>query len=293
LINRVANDIFAETDMRGCNPGFVVTSEGVVIVDTPQLPASAVRMRKEAEKHGPIRFLINTEHHVDHIFGNYFFNGAGTVISHADVLDEFMVVHPEINPYEYAKEAVPTDDPDDELLFPDEDTYFANMNKPTITFTGDTTLRVGDTTFELICTPGHTSGQVAVYIPEKKVLFTGDSIFNGVQTWHYASDIEQWISSLKKLKKIDANIIVPGHGPVCDMRQIDVQISFLYEWLFKISSCVAKGMSEEECIRHIDFRDRFPVDIGQEYMLDHVITNNVAALYKKFRNSGDLAMGGA
>jgi cyclase len=286
MIREVADGIFAETDTRGCNPGFIVTSDGVVVIDTPQLPASAVRMRRQAEKYGPIKYLINTEHHVDHIFGNFFFNGAGTVIAHQRVLDQFMVVYPEINPFEYAKEAVPTDDPDDEALFPDQETYFANMNEPTVTFEGDVKLRLGDTTFELICTPGHTDGQIAVFIPERKVIFTGDTIFKGVQTWHYASNIEQWISSLRKLRKLDAKVVVPGHGQVCTMSEIDTQISFLYEWLAAVSRCVAEGKSKEECVRNIDFRKRFPVDIGQEYMLDHVIEHNVSALYDKL-NAND------
>ena len=284
-MEKVTEGVFAETKLRGCNPGYVVTSDGVVVIDTPQLPTYANKMRKEAEKHGPILYLINTEQHVDHIFGNYFFRGAGTVISHIEVYNEFMTVSPEINPYEYAKEALLTDDPEGETLFPDEKEYFANMNKPTITFTGNMILRVGDTTFELIGTPGHTPGQIAVYIPEKKVVFTGDTIFNGVQTWHYASDIEQWIDSLKILKTLDLEFIVPGHGPVCDKREIDVQIAFLYEWLAAVSVCVSKGMSKQECAQNIAFRDRFPVDIGQEYMLDHVIENNVSALYDKIVQS--------
>ncbi len=282
MIKEIAQGVFAETDTRGCNPGFVVTSDGVVVIDTPQLPASAVRMRKQAEKHGPIKYLINTEHHVDHIFGNFFFNGAGIVVAHRRVLEQFMVVYPEINPFEYAKEAVPTNDPDDAAFFPDQKTYFENMNKPTLTFEGNMTLRQGDTTFQLISTPGHTDGQIAVFIPERKVLFTGDTIFNGVQTWHYASNIEQWISSLRKLKQLDANIVVPGHGPVCSMREIDTQISFLYEWLAAVSKSIVEGKTKQECVRSIDFRERFPVDIGQEYMLDHVIEHNVSALYDKF-----------
>ncbi len=281
MIKEIAHGVFAETDTRGCNPGFVVTSEGVVVIDTPQLPASAVRMRKQAEEHGPIKYLINTEHHVDHIFGNYFFNGAGTVVAHRRVLEQFMVVYPEINPFEYAKEAVPTNDPDDEAFFPDQKTYFENMNKPTLTFESNVTLRQGDTTFELISTPGHTDGQIAVFIPERKVLFTGDTIFNGVQTWHYASNIEQWISSLRNLKKLDAKIVVPGHGPVCTMRELDTQISFLYEWLAAVSKCMVEGKTKGECVQSINFRERFPVDIGQEYMLDHVIEHNVSALYDK------------
>jgi cyclase len=283
-MEKVTEGIFAETKLRGCNPGYVVTSGGVVVIDTPQLPTYAIKMREEAEKHGQILYLINTEQHVDHIFGNYFFRGAGTVISHIEVYNEFMTVSPEINPYEYAKEALPTDDPDGESLFPDEKEYFANMNKPAITFTGNMILRVGDTTFELISTPGHTPGQIAVYIPEKKVMFTGDTIFNGVQTWLYASNVEQWIDSLKLLKTLDVDFIVPGHGPVCAKREIDVQISFLYEWLAAVSVCISKGMSKKECVQSIVFQDRFSVDIGQEYMLEHVIENNVSALYDKLNN---------
>ena len=70
-MEQVTENVFTNTKLRGCNPSFVTTSDGVVVIDTPQLPTKAVEMRTEAEKHGPIRYLINTEHHVDHIFGNY------------------------------------------------------------------------------------------------------------------------------------------------------------------------------------------------------------------------------
>lgn len=281
-MEKVTDNVYAETRIRGCNPGYVITSEGVVVVDTPQLPTYAVKMRQEAESHGPIRYVINTEHHVDHIFGNYFFQGAGIVISHIEVYRQFMTVYPEINPYEYAKEAIPTDDPEGEAMFPDEEIYFPNMNKPTVTFDGNVTLRVGDTTFELISTPGHTRGQIAVYVPQERVLFTGDTIFHACQTWHYTSDIDVWIKSLDLLRTLDVDYIVPGHGPICDKREIDVQKAFLYEWLAVVARCFSSGMTEDECIENIPFRDRFPVDIGQEHMLDHVIAHNVSSLYDKF-----------
>ena len=111
-MEQVTKNVFAETKIRGCNPSFVITSEGVVVIDTPQLPTHAVAMRKQAESYGPIKYLINTEYHVDHIFGNYYFNGTGLVVSHIETMNNFMTVSPEINPYEYAKEAIPTDDPE-------------------------------------------------------------------------------------------------------------------------------------------------------------------------------------
>ncbi|MEX1171158.1 MAG: MBL fold metallo-hydrolase, partial [Chloroflexota bacterium] len=78
-MEQVTPNVFTTTKLRGCNPSFVVTSDGVVTIDTPQLPTRAVAMRTEAERHGPIRYLINTEHHVDHIFGNYWFKGVPVV----------------------------------------------------------------------------------------------------------------------------------------------------------------------------------------------------------------------
>ena len=114
-----------------------MTSDGVVVIDTPQLPTKAVAMRREAESHGPIRYLINTEHHVDHIFGNYYFKGAGTVVNHQGVYDRFMVVYPELDPFAYAFESVPgpaakgtdLDDPEGAALWPDRDEYYARSQQ--------------------------------------------------------------------------------------------------------------------------------------------------------------------
>jgi cyclase len=133
-------------------------------------------MRKEVESHGPIRYVINTEHHVDHIFGNHFFRGAGTVVNHKGVYDNFMVVFPELDPFEYACEAIPTDDPEGLTLVPERDAYYADLNKGTVVFTGNLSLRVGEHDFHLLHTPGHTPGQIAVYVPQERMVFTGPTM---------------------------------------------------------------------------------------------------------------------
>jgi cyclase len=79
-MQRITNNVYAETGFRGCNPGFVVTTEGVVMIDTPQMPADAIKWREEVAKHGRVRYLINTEPHGDHFTGNFFFEG--TVVAH-------------------------------------------------------------------------------------------------------------------------------------------------------------------------------------------------------------------
>ena len=74
-MRRVSENVYAEIYFWGCNPGFVVTGEGVVMIDTPQQPIDAVRWRERLQEYGPIRYLINTEPHVDHILGNAYFPG--------------------------------------------------------------------------------------------------------------------------------------------------------------------------------------------------------------------------
>jgi len=92
-MEQVTPNVWTETKLRGCNPSYVLTADGVVVVDTPQLPSKAVAMRRAVERLGLIRYLINTEHHVDHIFGNYWFKGI-PVVQHQGLYDRFMVPSP-------------------------------------------------------------------------------------------------------------------------------------------------------------------------------------------------------
>jgi Zn-dependent hydrolases, including glyoxylases len=280
-MENVTANVFTNTKLRGCNPSFVTTSDGVVVIDTPQLPTRAVAMRAEAESHGPIRYLINTEHHVDHIFGNYYFKGACPVVEHQGLYDNFMTVTPDLDPYAYALEAIPTDDPDGAAIVPDRDTYYADPNKGTIIFTGDLTLQVGDHTFHLLHTPGHTPGQVAVHVPEERVVFTGDTIFSECQTWLMTSNVEQWLAALERIRTLDVDHVVPGHGPVTTKRYLDTQRSVLLDWKSAVADAVAKGWTRDETIARVNFAERYPVDIGQGYMMGHIQTLNAASLYDK------------
>ncbi len=280
-MQQVTENVFTSTKFRGCNPSFVVTTAGVVVVDTPQLPSKAVKMRQEAELRGPIRYVINTEHHVDHIFGNYYFRGAGSVVHHQGVYDNFMVPTPDLDPFDYAAEAIPTDDPEGASLFPDRSEYYADPNKGELVFNSDLDLRLGRHTFHLIHTPGHTPGQVAVYVPDERVVFTGDTVFSECQTWLMTSDINQWVASLDVVRGLDVDHVIPGHGPVTTKKYLATQRAVLLEWLSAVADAVAKGWSREETISRVNFADRYPVDVGQGYMMDHIQNLNAASLWDK------------
>ncbi|MGH7109037.1 MAG: MBL fold metallo-hydrolase, partial [Stellaceae bacterium] len=72
-MRRVGPHSYTEVYFAGCNPSFVETSDGYVMIDTPQQPIDAVRWRERMEEKAPIRALINTEPHGDHISGNAYF----------------------------------------------------------------------------------------------------------------------------------------------------------------------------------------------------------------------------
>ena len=260
-MERITKNVYAATDIRGCNPGYVLTQEGAVVIDTPQLPTRAVGMREEILTKGQVRYLINTEHHIDHIFGNSFFTGLCPVVAHEYVLKDFGVVSSG-TPYSYSVEVVKTDDPAGLALMPPEKDF--HLNPPTILFSHRLTLRVGDQVFELFHTPGHTRGQTAVYVPKEKVVFVGDTIFCECQTWFHAADPDAWLWSLDFLKTLEVDYIVPGHGPICKKDYITKQSAFIREWVTAVAVGMAKGWGLQECMQRISFLDRFPVDVGQE-----------------------------
>ena len=102
-------------------------------------------------------------------------------------------------------------------------------------------------------------------------MFTGDTIFSGCQTWLMTSDVEEWLTALERVRTLDVDWIVPGHGPVVTKTYLDVQRSALMEWKTAVAVAIAKGWTRAETVERVSFRDRFgPVDIGQGYMMDYI-----------------------
>jgi cyclase len=96
------------------------------------------------------------------------------------------------------------------------------------------------------------------------------------------SDVDQWLAALERIKGLDVDHVIPGHGPVVTKAYLDTQRSVLLEWKSAVATAVANGWTRDETIARVDFRDRFgPVDVGQGYMMDHIQTLNAASLYDK------------
>ena len=267
-MQQVSPNVYVETGLPGCNPGFVITEEGIVMIDAPQQPSDALRWRDEIEAKGEIRYLINTEHHHDHIIGNFFF--PGIVVAHQKTRESF---------FSYSVDdlidKVKATDPNDVSLM---DGYF--LKKPHITFSNNLNLYLGQHTFELIYLPGHTAGMISVYIPHERVVFTGDNVFHKVQTYLHHSYPDDWLRSLKTIENLDVDVIVPGHGKVCDKNYLKEQASFIEEWIEAVKEAIRNGLSKEEAKDKISFLDRYPMDIGiTEARAREVQRMNVERLY--------------
>jgi glyoxylase-like metal-dependent hydrolase (beta-lactamase superfamily II) len=267
-MKQVTDNVFVEIDYMGCNPGFVTTSEGIVMIDTPQRPTDSLSYRSEIETRGSVRYLINTEPHMDHCTGNFFFSAP--CIAHEGTRKAL-----ESASLEEVKERIRQIDPD----------YASNLNTysvrlPEIIFNRGLTLYVGDHELECIHLPGHTASEIAIHIPKERVVFTGDNIFHKLQAYLHEALPGDWLESLERLKRLDVDVYIPGHGEPCKRAYLDEQAGFIRDWVSTVKEAVGKGWSLEEALERISLLDRYPMSAGREEFGPELQRMNITRLYE-------------
>ena len=199
------------------NAGFVITPDGVVVIDALGSPPLADELIAAIRKITPlpVRYVIVSHYHADHIYGLQSFKAAGaTVIAHAKG-----------RAYLQSETARLRLQASREDMFPwiDETTRLVPADR---WIEGATTLRLGGLDFMLQPVgPAHTPEDLVVYVPQLKVLFAGDLVFRGRIPYVGQADSRQWIASLDRLLEFDAQVIVPGHGPISKTPREDLQIT--------------------------------------------------------------------
>ncbi|MBI2303898.1 MAG: MBL fold metallo-hydrolase [Chloroflexi bacterium] len=239
--------VFVETGFQGCNTSFVVTDEGLVMIDAPQCPTDAMAWRQEMARRGELRYVINTEYHIDHTLGNFFFSAP--VVASAKTREYFLAFPP--TPEDARGRIAPLDPSGLPLL----DSYAPRP--PSIAFSQQLQLHLGRHTMELLHLPGHTPGQTAVFIPQERVVCTGDNVVYRSMPYMANSLPRPWLDSLKTIAALEVDWVVPGHGEVCDRSYLAEEAALIQEWLERVGEALDRGWSPQETAERISFRERY------------------------------------
>jgi cyclase len=290
-MRRVGPNSFTEIYFAGCNPGFVETSDGYVMIDSPQQPIDAVRWCEMLEEKAPIRYLINTEPHGDHIAGNAYFPKVPVVgqVKLQECFDQYLNAFGSIDE---KRERFKQTDPDSVFLVDHPD--YPPSHGPTLTFTDALTLNVGNHTFNIIHMPGHTAPQTSVYVPEEGIVFTGDNVFHKCRTWMQECDPWEWLAALDRIAALDVETIVPGHGEPCGKDYLREQAQIVANWVGFIETHVDRGVEPDEILKGpIPVTAQDPYPIGQRlFMHDERLTGLIVRnLHRRIREQKEAASG--
>ena len=251
-----------------CNSGFIVGEDGVLVIDA-MMVASQVRsyleeIRTVTDK--PIRYVVNTHHHVDHSFGNQFYLPT-EVVSHR-----------------WCREAMINAGADVDVLsqrYPQyrEDWAKSQLTPASITYEDKMIVHLGDRVVELLHPgPAHTYGDTLVYLPQEKVLFTGDVAFQYLTPLARDGHISNWIKVINGiLKDLDATTLVMGHGPVSGKEMVSATLKYLRLVKRTAKSHFERGASVEDTSR--------AVRLGEftDWVDPERVMINVQRLYQEFR----------
>src|SRR5579871_6212463 len=157
--------IVSDEGLAGGNAGLVIGDDGVAVIDTFQDPRPAQALLAEIRKLTPlpIRFVVNTHYHLDHVNGNDVFAAAGaTIVAHRGVrawsrVENIKMLDPPVTPEKKAR--------------------VASLTLPSLTYETGVDLYLGSRRIDVRYYPGHTGGDSVVFIPDARVVFAGDMLW--------------------------------------------------------------------------------------------------------------------
>ena len=232
--------------------GFIITNEGVVVVNTTNSPFHAREVLYEIRQRtdGPVRYVINTDADPDQMLGNEVFVDQSAIIISS-------------NPAQAAMQRYR----DDLARRLNEDENWRLQGRmrgihptlPNQLFDEEMSLRLGGQEIRLHrVTDGESSGDAVVYLPAAKVLFLGRLFVNGYFPRLASADVRRWIGFLREVESWDVDLYVPGHGPPGDKKQLAEFRGFL-EWLVnEVQSRLEQGKTLAEIRREVNPLENHP-----------------------------------
>ena len=229
-IQEIAPGVFVVTKLVhffakiGVNAGIIQTPESIIFIDSGMSAHSGKYLwdfAKERMNGTEDLYLILTHKDTDHCFGmNEIKKHGATVISHEHTAE---ILHSE---HDLSKNAIAKRVR--KQYYSEDVLGNVVLSRPEQTIIRDTTINLGEE-IQLLSIPGHTPGDIAVYHPRSKVLFTGDAILEGMDPYVRPDSInlKTWIRNLERLRELDIEWILPGHGVLSKLEIIDSNILYL------------------------------------------------------------------
>jgi cyclase len=226
-LTKLADNVYSYVGVKDASPassfaanaGIVIGRDGVLIIDTLISAKEGERFLADIRKvtNKPIKYVVNTHTHLDHAFGNCVFAKLGaTVISH------------DADRASLSKSGADTLKHAGDYGLKPEDMAGTEIAIPTLSFSDRLFIDLGGEEIQLIRTaPSHTAGSLVVYLPAKKLLFSGDILFTDFHPYLADGDIPGWTKTIDALLAMDVERIVPGHGPLSGKKDLRAMKAYL------------------------------------------------------------------
>lgn len=212
----------------------VITAEGAVVIDTLPFPQETAQVREFALARCPqgIRYVINTHHHADHVYGSFAFPEA-ELIAHR--LCRELLIRIGEESLAQAKAQTPA-------------LSNVKLRIPQLVFDTDLLIRLGEKTIHMMHAPGHTPDGVIAHIREDKVLVASDVVTPVPLI--VQGDIATLTRALRKIKGLNLENVIQGHGGVLLRGEIDetmdANAAYLRAVERKVRAFVEKGTPRSE-----------------------------------------------
>jgi len=249
-LEKVTDRVYADTNPVGAgNAGAIILHNQVVVVDSQYLKyAKELRREIEHATSKKIRFLLLTHSHSDHVFGNEVFRDC-EIVAHRSLKARMQ----ELLSTTWSKESLEKQIAELRKTDPERASRLEGIQitLPTHVFEEEFKIADGDLEVVMRHVGGHTRDSSIVYFPAEQTLFSGDLIFS--QTFPYGADPtvdpDEWLKALNNIMEMPVRTIVPGHGPICDKREVQAYIDFIKTVKEKMVAMIRLGKMMEEITR--------------------------------------------
>lgn len=258
----------------GANSPVIVTDTESIVVDSETSPAAARALVQDLKvvTDKPVKYVIDTHYHYDHLFGNQIFGPDVQIIGHDHTFDRLKVntlaqytFLTSINPariealrQRIAQEPDPQQKASLERQMQNSLAYLEQVKEvrqtpPNLTFDNTMTLHRGGRELRLMYLGrGHTDTDVVTFLPAERMVLTGD-LMESVISYLGDSYPEEWITTLEKLKALDFDTVLPGHGvPFTGKEKITAFQDYLRDLVAQTHALRRQGLSAEEAAPKVD-----------------------------------------